>query len=77
MSIKEIKNREKERHITGGLAQWRHYPAETAVRTWKLLPRRNVSVPHELYRTPSLRQAARTLSAIGENAVNDDKDRLK
>jgi len=30
----------------------------------------NVCVPHELYRTPHLRQAARTLCAMCESAVN-------
>ena len=29
-----------------------------------------VCVPHELYRTPRLRQAARTLGASGENGVD-------
>ena len=30
----------------------------------------NVSVPHELYRTPRLRQAARTLAASAESVVD-------
>jgi len=29
--------------ITSGFMKLRQYPAETAVRIWKLLPRRNVS----------------------------------
>ena len=32
----------------------------------------NVCVPHELYRNPRLRQAARTLCASGRDAVDSD-----
>ena len=35
----------------------------------------NVCVPHELYRTPRLRQAAGTLHASGESAVDGNGGR--
>ena len=36
-----------------------------------------VCVPHELYRTPRLRQAARTLAASGESAVEISENEAK
>ena len=54
---------QNRQQITGGLAQAGVY------RRRKCSGNMNVCVPHERYRTPRLRQAARTLAASGENDV--------
>ena len=56
---------------TGGLAQAGVY------RRGKCSGKLNVCVPHELYRTPRLRQAARTLSASGGDSAVDNDERLE
>ena len=56
-------------HTTGGLAQAGVY------RRGKCSGKLNVCSPHELYRTPRLRQAARTLPASGgDSAVDNDTE---
>ena len=54
-------------HTTGGLAQAGVY------RRGKCSGKLNVCVPRELYRTPRLRQAARTLSASGGDSAADNE----
>ena len=56
---------DKCQRLTGGLAQAGVY------RRGKCSGKLNVCVPHELYRTPRLRQAARTLAAMPDNAVDN------
>ena len=57
--------------LTGGLAQAGGY------RRGKCSGKMNVSSPHELYRTPRLRQAARTLAASGRDSGRQQRKNLK
>ena len=59
----DIRTDIKSLHTTGGLAQAGVY------RRGKCSGNMNVCSPHELYRTPRLRQAARTLHASGGDSA--------
>ena len=63
--------RGKCQRATGGLAQAGVY------RRRKCSGNMNVSSPHELYRTPRLRQAAGTLYASGGDSAADSNDEFE